>query len=80
MRHFLHNRINSVVSSIDPESRNTLQHLLIATSMIPKRRDCFIELLQNNPHTGQLFLHAGMCYHSHNAHRDIAYKHVVYQW
>lgn len=44
MRHFLRNSIDSVVSSIDPESRNTAQHLLIAASMIPKRRDCFIEL------------------------------------
>lgn len=77
MRHFLCHSINSVVSSIDPESRNTLHHLLIASSMIPKRTDCFIELpnfIDNN----QTIISAGK--HSHNAHRDTAYKHVVYQW
>lgn len=42
--HFLRYSVDSVVSSIDLESRNTLQHLLIAASVIPKRRDCFNEL------------------------------------
>lgn len=73
MRHFLRQSINSVVSSIDPESRNTLRHLLIAASMIPKRRDCFIELLQKQP-THRMIISA--C----SVHRDTAYKHVVYQW